>query len=186
MQVAALILAAGASTRLGHPKQLIQLNGETLLERAIRMATDAGCKPVVVVLGSSAAAIAAACDLSRATLVINHNWQQGMGSSVQAGMAAVQTDAVILMTCDQPAVTSDHLQALMRSGQTTASGYDSRRGVPAFFPAIRFEELLQISGDQGARQLLASALIVDLKGGGLDIDTPEALKQAREQYEQKG
>lgn len=169
---AAVILAAGASTRLGEPKQLVRLGGETLLERAVRVAREAGCEPVVVVLGAEAERVLAACDLRDARVVRNEQWREGMASSVHAGVAAADgADGVVLMTCDQPAVTAEHLRALMVSGAVTASAYSGRRGVPAYFPASSFPELMRLTGDAGARELLREASVIDLAGGELDVDT---------------
>ncbi len=174
---AAVILAAGASTRLGSPKQLVRLGEETLLERAVRIAREAGCAPVIVVLGAHAAAILSACTLEDATVVINADWVEGMSASIACGIAAVEdeADGVILMASDQPTVTPDHLRALQATGETTASAYAGRRGIPAFFPAAAFDDLLKLRGDQGARALLRTARFVDLSGGEIDIDTAEDL-----------
>ena len=186
MKCAAVILAAGASSRLGEPKQLVRLAGEErLLERALRIAAEAGCEPVVVVLGAIAEQIAAECRLTQARVVINPDWREGMGSSLRVGIAAIAgADRAIVMTCDQPAVTAEHLQELMRLGhaEAVASGYDGRCGVPACFPSTMFPELMELTGDAGARMLLASALVVDLPGGGMDVDTPETLAEARRHY----
>lgn len=189
-KTAAIILAAGASTRLGEPKQLIRLGSETLLERAVRIALDAGCYPVVVVLGADAERVRAGCDLGEAALAANDAWLEGMASSIRTGLTTVQstlqeigaeshTAGVILMTCDQPAVTSEHLRALAASGQITASEYSGRRGVPAYFPASSFASLTQLNGDSGARDLLRTARTIPLPLGELDIDTPQALAEAR-------
>jgi molybdenum cofactor cytidylyltransferase len=182
--VAAVILAAGASTRLGQPKQLIQLGGEKLLERAIRIARQAGCEPVVVVLGAAAEIILAACDLEEAAVVINADWEEGMAASIACGIAAVdgEVDGAIVMACDQPAVTPAHLRNLMNTGETTASRYAQRSGVPAYFAAAAFEDLMELQGDAGARDLLKSVRVVDLEHGELDIDTSADLKGALELF----
>ncbi len=172
-KTATIVLAAGASTRLGSPKQLVRLGAETLLERAVRIAREAGCAPVVVVLGANAAAVLAACSLGDAVIVINADWAEGMSASIACGVAAVEgeVDSVILMACDQPSVTPAHLRALQATGSMTASAYADRRGIPAFFPAAAFDDLLELHGDQGARALLKSARSVGLSGGEIDIDT---------------
>jgi len=185
--IAAVIMAAGASTRLGEPKQLVRIAGETLLERAVRAAREAGCSPVVVVLGAEADKIRAQCNLSDAVIVINHDWRQGMASSIRQGVCSLGSiandmDGVVLMACDQPAVTSQHLQALMHSRKVTASAYARRRGVPAYLPAAAFAQLIQLRGDAGARNLLRDADTVELEGGDLDIDTLEDLTQAECRY----
>jgi molybdenum cofactor cytidylyltransferase len=169
--IAAVVLAAGASTRLGEPKQLVVLAGETLLERAVRTAREAGCSPVVVVLGASVERIEEQCDLSDAMVVVNDLWSEGMGSSVRLGVAAVQdAEGLVLMTCDQPSVTHFHLRALMATGNVTASAYAGRRGVPAHFPKSTFAQLMELRGDVGARDLLREAETIDLRDGELDVD----------------
>jgi molybdenum cofactor cytidylyltransferase len=178
--IAAIVLAAGASTRLGQPKQLVEIGGETLLQRAVRTAREAGCDPVVVVLGAAAEQILKRCDLSDAIVAMNSEWQQGMASSVRAGLAATSgAEGVVLTTCDQPAVTAAHLRALMATDSVTASAYAGRRGVPAYFPAALFAELMRLRGDAGARDLLHEAATVDLAGGELDVDTVLDLDKAK-------
>ena len=182
-RVAAVILAAGASTRLGEPKQLVTLGGERLLERAVRVAREAGCVPVVV-LGCGAEAIEDACELDGVQSMRNSSWEEGMGSSVRAGVAAVRDWAagLLLMTCDQPAVTGQHLRELMQGGDLAASSYAGKRGVPAYFPVSSLPLLLALEGDAGARGLLASARLVALCGGELDVDTVESLVDARKVF----
>ena len=187
VKTAAVVLAAGASVRLGEPKQLVRLAGETLLERAMRTAREAGCSPVVVVLGADAIQIQAQCDLSDAVVAINDEWSAGMASSIRVGVqtlgsVAKDLDGVLLMTCDQPAVTASHLRALMAMGEMTASAYAGRRGVPAYLPATAFAQLMELHGDAGARDLLRQAAAVELAGGELDVDTAEDLNEARSRF----
>jgi molybdenum cofactor cytidylyltransferase len=190
LRVAAVVLAAGASTRFGEPKQLALLGGERLLERAVRIALEAGCEPVMVVLGARAAEIEAGCELRAAKVVLNEAWAEGMASSVRAGLGALLQDVsgIVLMTCDQPAVTAGHLRKLTAAGESAAtrvtagSSYAGRVGAPAFFPVDRFSELMGLRGDQGARSLLQASLAVELPGGELDIDTVESLEAARQRY----
>ena len=180
MKTAAVVLAAGASTRLGSAKQVARLDGETLLERAVRVAREAGCSPVVVVLGAAAASIRAGCSLGDAVVVVNEDWASGMGSSVGCGVQALgYVDGCVLMACDMPAVTAAHLRELGASGEVTASYYAGRRGVPAYFPADLFGELMQLRGDAGARELLSSARAVELAGGEVDVDTVGDLERVR-------
>jgi CTP:molybdopterin cytidylyltransferase MocA len=88
-------------------------------------------------------------------------------------------DGVVLMTCDQPAVTAEHLRALMAGDEVTGSAYAGRRGVPAYFPASSFAELMELQGDAGARELLRAAATVELAGGELDVDTAADLDEAK-------
>jgi molybdenum cofactor cytidylyltransferase len=181
VRTAAVILAAGASTRLGQPKQLITIYGETLLARTIRIARECGVDEVFVVLGANAEALQA--QAQTATIFENPLWQQGMATSVCAGIAAASAyDAALLLTCDQPTVTPFHLVLLMTQAEEkgiAASAYAGRTGVPAIFPQKYFPELMALEGDSGARHLLRThaedVVEVPLENGELDLDTPESL-----------
>lgn len=182
-RIGAVILAAGASMRLGEPKQLVILNEETLLERAVRVARQAGCFPVVVVLGASAELIQRECNLEGTEVVLNGKWNKGMGSSLAIGVEALRdVDGCIVCTCDMPAVTVAHLQLLSASGEVTASLYLGQRGVPAYFPSSAFVNLMNLQGDIGARSLLQSARSVELPRGELDIDTIEDLERTHKLF----
>jgi molybdenum cofactor cytidylyltransferase len=186
--VAAVVLAAGASSRLGELKQLALLGEETLLERAVRVARAAGCSPVVVVLGAEYMQVLGNSQLGDTVPVINDEWEEGMASSIQLGvrtLAFVAKDAegVVLMTCDQPAVTAQHLRLLMIRFEVKASRYAERNGVPAFFPKKFFDRLMGLKGDAGARELLSAASYEELAGGELDVDTVEDLERARALFE---
>lgn len=186
---AAIVLAAGASTRLGQPKQLVRLGGKSLLRRAAEAAVGSGAAPVVVVLGRDA-------DLLRPELagldvlpVMNPDWQEGMGSSLRCGIGALEDEgatAVLLMVCDQPRITAFKLKSLWdryaAEGKVIAVRYGDHPGVPAIFPAKYVSELAKITGDQGARSLLGSLRgseieLVDLPEAGLDLDTPDDLSR---------
>jgi molybdenum cofactor cytidylyltransferase len=186
--VPAVVLAAGASTRLGTPKQLEMLGGERLLERTVRVAREAGCSPVIVVLGAEYPQVLGNSDLGDVVTVINDKWEEGMGSSVRLGIrtcsfVAKSAEGVVLMTCDQPAVTAPHLERLMmKNREMTASRYAGRNGVPAYFPAKYFGELMALPGDKGARELLKNAGYEGLEGGDLDVDTADDLERARKLF----
>jgi CTP:molybdopterin cytidylyltransferase MocA len=172
-EVGAVILAAGASTRLGQPKQSVSLDGETLLDRAVRVAREAGVSVTVVVLGAFAEELRRQCTLLDCTVVENPNWHDGMGSSIRHGIAALGPVAgAVLMTCDMPFVSAEHLRALYRSGRLSASHYAGKNGVPAYFPRESFVDLGNLDGRGGAKELLHSADAVALHGDELDIDVP--------------
>jgi molybdenum cofactor cytidylyltransferase len=186
---AAIILAAGASTRLGQPKQLVAVDGETLLHRTTRLALQAGCLPVVVVLGRDAATLAGEVEGLGASIVINDEWQTGMGSSLRHGLKAVlaakphQPRAMILV-CDQPKLDASVLRDLLtthtaKAALIAASRYQGTNGVPAIFSRELFAELLELTGDQGARRImqlhLEEVASVDFPGGEFDLDTPQDL-----------
>jgi molybdenum cofactor cytidylyltransferase len=184
LSIAAVVLAAGASTRLGSPKQLVEIEREKLLERAVRIAREAGCTPIVVVLGAAAAEIIAACSLGDVRMIINADWEEGMAASIVCGIAAVEgeVEGAVVMACDQPSVTAEHLKMLIEAGEVTASAYAGRRGVPAYFPASSFEDLMELQGDVGARDLLKAARTVELTGGELDVDRVEDVARVRELF----
>lgn len=185
--VGAVVLAAGSSSRMGRPKQLLRFGGETLLRRAALAALEAGCDPVVVVTGAHA-------DQTRGELrglgvleVENLRWETGMGSSVRAGVEALlkaraETAAVVLMLCDQPFVDADVVAGLVAAHRETgldvvASQYGGSFGVPALFGRTLFDELARLEGQEGAKQVVkrhaSRAYLVPFPGGEIDVDTPD-------------
>lgn len=190
MSIAAVVLAAGGSTRLGEPKQLVELGGEALLERAVRLCREAGLSPVIVVLGARAAEIVTQCDLRDAQVVRCERWAEGMSQPLVAGVAAVsetKAGSALVMTCDMPFVTPQHLTALCRKrNEVCASAYAGRRGVPAHFPRAVFGQLMRLEGDAGARELLQSAKAIALsEEDALDVDTVDDVVRARERFAQQ-
>ena len=190
--VAAMVLAAGASRRLGQPKQLLMLDGETLLARSVRLANEAGAAPVLVVLGANSELIGSAIPAGSATLVMNENWEQGIASSIHAGLKALDpaesdVGGVLILACDQPRLSAEHLRELIQSlaGQRetsiVASAYAGVHGIPAVFPREAFPHLLALSGDKGARALLMQPpcplIALAFEGGEVDIDRPDDLEQ---------
>lgn len=178
-----VLLAAGASARLGRPKQLVEWRGETLVHRAARTACEAGLGPVRVVTGASADAVARAVADLPVSPVHKPEAAEGLASSIRAGLEGLDSD-VLLLTCDQPLLTAEHLRALARVRQVTgaplvASGYDGIVGVPALFSAPLLPELRALRGDQGARSVLRGHPVraVPLAEGGLDIDTEADLRE---------
>jgi molybdenum cofactor cytidylyltransferase len=187
---AAIVLAAGASRRLGQPKQLLLLGGETLLERVIRLSSEAGAAPVFAVLGAQQQRIRQSIPFRDATPVVNDRWEQGISTSIQAGLDALEKSAphaagILILTCDQPRLTVDHLRALMDSfaaqseAAIVASAYAGVLGIPAVFPRIVFAHLRALSGDKGARALLVKPpcrlIEMPFPGGEVDIDKPADL-----------
>ena len=183
------MLAAGGSSRLGRPKQLIQYDGETLLARAVRLAREAGCQPIIVVLGFEADRMKnalAGCDV---VTVVNPAWWGGMASSLRAGVAAWSESAaddsnVLLMVCDQPKVEAEDLRKLLaihasEKRSITAAAYSGRLGVPAVFRRNMIDELMAVTGDQGARAVIErhanQAGRLDLPTAALDVDWPDDL-----------
>lgn len=191
-RVAGVVLAAGASRRLGQPKQLVRdAHGETMVARAVRLLREAGCAPIVVVTGAVHDAVADVfAGPTDVQLVHNAEWESGMASSIAAGITWLAADAqpaeaAIVMACDMPSVTAEHLVALRApwesTGRCVASRYDEVLGIPALFPKADWTVLMALSGDRGARQYLnsAQALSVSLRNGNFDLDTPSDLERWR-------
>jgi molybdenum cofactor cytidylyltransferase len=189
MTMPAIILAAGGSNRLGRPKQLVRVAGETLLDRTVRLAQEAGAEPVIVVLGGNRESIVADADLQAVVAVENEDWRQGIASSIRTGVLAAQVhnpDGVLLLVCDQPGLSSAFLGALIQAFNNemqpviVASSYANVAGIPVIFPASLFAELLRLQGDTGARSILRDPrcrlITLPFAEGAVDIDTPQDLQ----------
>jgi molybdenum cofactor cytidylyltransferase len=163
-KIGAVILAAGASSRMGAPKQLLEYGGLTLVRRAALAAQEAGCSPVVVVTGAHAEQLEEELRGLNLREANNPEWESGMDSSIRAGIQAVvkandKITALILMLCDQPFVTSDVLSGLITAHRETgreivASSYGGTIGVPALFGKAFFAELVRLKSGAGAKQVI--------------------------------
>ena len=185
--IGAVILAAGPSTRMGTPKQLLEFCGKTLLRRAAFVALEASCRPVVVVTGANAAASRESLRDLDVREIENQQWQSGMSSSVRTGIEELITvnpaaKAAVMMLCDQPLVTSEIILGLIRAHRETncsivASRYGNGYGVPALFGRTHFAELRELKGDQGAKAIITRHLhqahLLPFPDGDIDIDTPD-------------
>ncbi|MEC4814280.1 MAG: nucleotidyltransferase family protein [Scytonema sp. PMC 1069.18] len=156
-----ILLAAGASTRMGTPKQLLQYQQQSLLRHMVEVAVASVCNPIVVVLGAYADRIRPEAELYNVRIVENHRWSEGMGTSIRCGMEALHDDveAVVLMLCDQPFVSTQIINQLVNVFQATdrqivASEYGGVQGVPALFKHNLFAQLLTLNGAAGARQVI--------------------------------
>src|SRR6266576_3774033 len=150
--IGAVILAAGESSRLGQPKQLVQFRGKSLVSRAIDAAIEAGCSPITIVLGSDSKKIEDELAGTGVAIVINESWRAGIGTSIRAGAQnllsqAPNLEAIVLLVCDQPFVDARVIKGLIELRQKTdksivASAYSGTLGVPALFDRSCFQELL--------------------------------------------
>jgi molybdenum cofactor cytidylyltransferase len=181
--IAGIVLAGGGSSRLGSPKQLVLLKGRTLLVHAADCCLSGGCEPVIVVLGASRETIEPTLSGLPVRVVVNEDWREGIASSIRAGISALPdgVEALVLATCDQPELEPDVVRRLIKGfdgtpGRMVACAYGGTVGVPALFGRDRFEGLLQLRGDSGARQLLRgnleSVVRVPWSGGAFDLDLP--------------
>ncbi len=185
MSVAAILLAAGGSSRLGHPKQLLPFRGRTLLAHAAEAAAHSGCLPLVVVLGASAEACREELRDVSAQIVVNTHWQEGIASSIRLGVEtalerAPEASAVVLLLCDQPALSSRAMDDLIAAHRATrkgiaASSYNDTLGAPALFSREYFPALIALRGDEGAKRVIAEheddVAAVPFPDGAADIDT---------------
>jgi molybdenum cofactor cytidylyltransferase len=182
----AVVLAAGRSSRFGSTKQLAVVDGEPLVRRAIRLAETVCGDRSVLVVGSDWKRVLAACGPQRGFFVLNDKHESGIASSIACGVRSVlqTTDAILLLLADQPLITADHLNLLIREWQRTPddiliSEYSGVQGPPVIFPAQCFDSLMKLEGDQGARSLLCHVKGpvrgIALDEAAVDIDTPEDL-----------
>lgn len=192
LRFGAIILAAGASTRMGTPKQLLTYQDQPLVVRAAEAALASSAWPVVVVLGANAEKIRPV--LARLPVLIAENpaWAEGMAASIRAGIATLQQfsralDAALVALCDQPHFSAEIIGRLVAAQRATRSSivaarYGSRNAAPAFFLREHFSTLAALTGEEGARQLLNHDLsrvaTVDLPELAVDLDTPADYAQA--------
>ncbi|MFP8878899.1 MAG: nucleotidyltransferase family protein [Myxococcota bacterium] len=190
--VAAVLLAAGGSTRMGEPKQLIQVGGRSLVQHASDVALRSQCAALFVVAGAACDAIRSELADLPAVVVVAEDWREGLSRSIRCGVDAVSRsadpafDAVLLLLADQPEITPAHLDAVMDLYRTNASAmvatlYAGSVGAPAVFGRRHFAALHALEGDRGAKTLLLgepAAGRVPFAKAALDIDTPGDLPPA--------
>jgi molybdenum cofactor cytidylyltransferase len=181
---AAIILAAGASTRMGRPKQLLDFRGKPLIRVAAESALLAGCNPVIVVLGAAAEQIRPALNGLPVAVALNREWEKGMGTSIHTGLHAladVPTCGAVLVLADQPFVTGHFLRSLTEQHRTSgqaivAARYSGTVGVPAFFAVTAFPFLLALKPQEGCKNVILGNMddrfLVDCPEAAFDIDTP--------------
>ena len=185
MRTGIIILAAGSSSRLGKPKQLLDYNGKTLLQTVINEALATDCKPVIVVLGAYAQEIADQHRHNGINVVINQSWEEGMGSSIVAGLSTIvknnsEIESIIIAVADQAFIKKRNFNNLIAKQKETgkkiiASSYNETIGTPVLFKKDYFEALLLLKGAEGAKNILKKYSedleIVVFERGGIDIDT---------------
>ena len=183
MFVTGLVLAAGGSTRLGAPKQLLPYKGATLLDHVLDTARACEFDQLICVIGGSATEIREHVDLSNAEIVENPHFGEGCSSSIAAALQTVdaRADVVVLMLADQPGVTADTVAALIKgrgAAPLAACAYEDGRGHPLAFDRSTFADLKRLHGDKGVWKLLdlRAGEVVDVPIPGLtprDVDTDE-------------
>lgn len=185
--ISGIVLAAGGSSRLGRPKQLLPLGGEPLLSHVLRAAAASRLDDIVLVLGYEADTIAAAVGDWGQRIVVNARFAEGMSTSLHAGLAAIDpgTEAALFLIGDQPGVTSEMIDALIERYRSRAAlivqpRYGDTPGNPVLIDQSLFAELAKVTGDEGGRQVIRNhpgdVELVAVLGGvpPADVDTEEA------------
>jgi molybdenum cofactor cytidylyltransferase len=187
--IAAVVLAAGESSRLGRPKQLVAFRGRSLIRGAVEAALGGGCSPVIVVLGARAERVRREIDPRNVRAVVNPAWREGMAGSIRVGLAELEAsagdaEAVVLMGCDQPHLSADVLRRLLEAyrgrkdatATMAACAYAGTLGTPALFSRVEFGRLVALDGDRGARDLLRAetdrVVRISWPDGARDVDVP--------------
>ena len=186
--IAIIVLAAGASTRLGAPKQLLKYNGITLLRRTVETVLLSKTKSVHMVFGFEAEKMQLEIAGLPVDVVVNPNWQRGISTSIHSGILSLEPniDAAIIALCDQPKLSTDILNTLIDTYTSTRAPvvtckYAGTIGVPAMFDRRIFTELLSLEGNLGAKKIIErymkERIEIDFLGGEIDIDTIADQKQ---------
>lgn len=175
--VAGLVLAAGAGTRFGQPKAPVVIDGERLVDRAVRVLTEGGCDPVYVVLGAWVGAV------DGADIIVNDGWPEGMGSSLRIGLEALTSqsdaEAVIVTLVDLPGLSADAIRRIVDTDADLAvASYEGERGHPVRLARRHWAAAIAVAqGDEGARRLLRGrddVVLVEVGdvAAGYDVDVP--------------
>lgn len=182
---AIVVLAAGMSSRLGSPKQLLAYKGKSLLQRAADAALQTSMRPVIVVVGANSDAVKKEMEGMNLEVAENEGWEEGMAASLRCGLATLLkmkpgADGIIFMVCDQPYITKSLLASLLEAQNETglpivASSYEDKLGTPALFHKSFFAELMELKGDTGAGKLIKQhedlVTTIAFPKGNIDIDT---------------
>jgi molybdenum cofactor cytidylyltransferase len=186
--IGGLVLAAGAGTRFGSSKQLAELDGRPLLEHSIRTMMAAPVGRVVVVLGSAAEEVLRKVDLHGAEAVVSERWEEGQSASLASGLAELSDcEAVVVTLGDQPRLSPDAIRRVIAARApgiaAVRATYSGEPGHPVLLERALFEQLRDVTGDHGARNLLISMPTREVPcedlGGGQDVDTPAQLDTLR-------
>jgi molybdenum cofactor cytidylyltransferase len=187
-----VVLAAGPSSRLGQPKQLVEVGGESLVARSARLALGLGPAQVTVVSGCEAERVAAELEGLAVDVVLNRNWSAGMGGSINCGVRslALGMSGVLLMVCDQWRLEAADLERMVAAWSSDPSriyvacwkeGAADVSGPPVIFPGRLVPELKSMQEQRGARQLIDRYIdiveFVEMQNAGYDLDRPEDLER---------
>jgi len=192
-----VILAAGASSRLGFPKQLVEYKGKALLQRMVDLVNSLTFDSRILVLGSGVDEIKSQLKPGDIKVIVNKNWEEGMASSIRLGLNEAleiekELDHLLILLSDQPLVTKEQIQELIdlqinKNSSATFSEYDGDIGVPAIFSSSVFPDLQKLQGDHGAKKMIYQEGFeyetLKLEEANFDVDTMndvELLKKMEE------
>lgn len=187
LNISVILLAAGSSSRMGQSKQLLDIQGEPLLLHSTKRALECGAQSVIVILGANEQPHREVIQGLPVNIIPNHYWKSGMGSSIKSGLnylirKSPETDAVIIMVCDQPGLTTEHLLEVIEAFKQSkspivASAYSNTVGVPALFARSFFSNILMLKDEQGAKKIIEQfperVTPVPFPDGVHDLDTTE-------------
>lgn len=190
LPVFAVVLAAGSASRFGATKQLSEFDGAPLVRRAMNLAQDVCVNHSMLVVGHDWLAVSAACQPLPGFLILNDHFAEGIGASISRAVRSLQhaASAVVVLLADQPMITREHVRGLLDAwsgadNAIVATAFAGTVGPPALLPHGCFADLQQITGDQGARELLFddrfSVTTVEFDDAAIDIDTPQDLDRLR-------
>ena len=197
-KIGVIILAAGSSSRLGYPKQLVEFKGIPLLQHSIDVAESLEFDAKILVLGAKEDEINKKIDRRNFKVVINENWEEGMSTSIRKGLSEAlkfekELEHILILLSDQPFVTKEKIEELISvqlksNKQATFSGYAGELGVPAIFSREIYSDLKKLKGDQGAKKLIYKKDLqfgtVMFENGNVDVDSTvdvELLKRMEEE-----
>lgn len=194
------MLAAGPASRMGTPKQLLPLGGQSLVRRAAAAALEGGCEPVIVVTGAHADSVSAELRGLSIVPAFNASWSAGMGASIRAGLAALLAaqplaEAAVVLVCDQPYLDAQVIRSLIAGWSAggkpiAASEYGGTVGPPCCFGRAVFASLRSLADGDGAKRLLLadpqSVTRIPWPGGSVDVDTPQDWQNVRNQESERG
>lgn len=189
-RTAVVILAAGSSSRLGKPKQLLQYQNQTLIKHTVKTALQTAHQPVIVVTGFLHEELLKELENLPVQFIHNPFWEEGMGSSIRTGIKLLdesensnQIHAALILLSDQPLITAEHLKQLTaqfysdKRSIVTCTSYTNVKGAPAVFDRSLFAALQNLPGNRGAQWLFEKyqdqLTVVPFEGGAIDVDTEE-------------
>jgi molybdenum cofactor cytidylyltransferase len=201
--VAAIVLAAGRSSRMGQHKLLLPLGGRPLVSYAVKAASASSADPVIVVLGFQAAEIEAALPAGRFRVCVNPHFATGMSSSLALGITTLSAvppssgrsiSGALILLADQPLISTSLVNRLLERASATpdaiiAAAYAGVRSTPVYFPSRLFDELLHITGDEGGRSVIARhpdlVSIQDIAESerGIDVDRREEFEELQSNWD---